>query len=141
VKVLLLALASVACARETAPPVHVVERIVYVAAPPPSKQAEDRELIAALRAPMEGIDESPLVVEAERRRNERRADLAAGASAEREVVYEPVYVPTPAHVVIVRDLPPAARRHDRWWYDRAAERCERRRTRWARERCFREIAR
>jgi hypothetical protein len=50
--------------------------------------------------------------------------------------------PTPrAAVVIVSELPQSQRKHDRWWYERAAKRCERRATEWARVRCLRGIAR
>jgi hypothetical protein len=45
-----------------------------------------------------------------------------------------------ATVAEMKNRPPSERKHDRWWYDRAAERCERRATEWARERCLREIA-
>jgi hypothetical protein len=55
---------------------------------------------------------------------------------------EPKRAPTPrTAVVVVSELPASQRKHDRWWYERARERCERRATEWARVRCLRGIAR
>jgi hypothetical protein len=40
-----------------------------------------------------------------------------------------------------RARPPSERAHDKRWYDRAVERCERRATEWARRRCLADVAR
>ena len=54
---------------------------------------------------------------------------------------EPKRAPTHrAAVVVVSELPPSQRAHTKWWYERAAERCERRATEWARRRCLAEVA-
>lgn len=138
------------CAREAAPVAPtVVERPVYIYVP---------EKNGPPVPPGPGIGESPLVAIAREERvaleAKRDAAEAEAAAREPEVVYVPepyydrrpylaahVYVPTPSSVVIVRDLPASQRKHTRWHYDRAAERCERRPTKWSRDRCLRGVAR
>lgn len=123
------------CASAPPPTVLVVERPVYVYVPEKSGPPVP---------PGPGIGESSLVAIA---REERAAFEAKRAPEVSYVVdstpryVEPYYVPTPQSVVIVRDLPRAERKHTRWHYDRAVERCDRRGTKWARERCYRREAR
>ena len=117
-------------------PVNVTTN-VYVT---PGRSAE-RSAVAMLD---DGpIAESPLVVDAEERRELHEAKLAAMAPpvvVVRDSAPAPYYVPTPSSVVIVRDLPRSQRAHTKWFYDRAAKRCEGRATRWSQNRCLRGVA-
>ena len=50
--------------------------------------------------------------------------------------------PTARTAVTIRsEQPPSQRVHTKWHYERAAKRCDRRATEWARNRCYREAAR
>ena len=124
------------CASAPPPAPRVIEKVVYVHVPEPSPWR---------LPPGPPIPESPLVVEAEQERAENTAERVAAETKPEpapSVVYvnEPAYVPG---VIVVREprRSHARHRHSRGWYERRAERCERRSTRWARERCLREVGR
>lgn len=52
-----------------------------------------------------------------------------------------VYAATPETAVLVRsELPPSQRKHGRAYYERAAARCEKRATEWARRKCLERVA-
>jgi len=138
-------LALVGCA--SAPPQRTVfvERKVYVFVPEKSGPP----------VPLgEGIAPSPLLVEAEQRREEHEAKLTAAEAREPTIVYVPTpnygwRAPYPSSVIVVSERHrhghgarhKAPSRAEKRSHERAAERCGRRGTQWAREKCARGAAR
>jgi hypothetical protein len=119
-------LVAIGCsAQPAAPQTVVVERIVYVEreAPEPVERVE----------PTEPIGASPLLDTHFARQEELRGERAARQAAREApaVVYEPVPVP----VYVERSEPRRLSSIERRQLDRDLDRCERRGSQWARERC------
>jgi hypothetical protein len=142
-------LACSACA-STQKQVETRRTVVVV----PSKQAQDREMIAALQGAPPDVQAAAAQPGATVYVHDETVSYVyqpsgysyswgyPGPYYAGGYYYPPHYrVPTPSSVVIVRDLPPGARRYDKWHYDRAAARCGMRPTKFAQDRCYREVAR
>jgi hypothetical protein len=120
-RVLFLALLTACSTPQPAPQVIVVERTVYVER---DAERERNEALDRMLVPTAPIPESPLLVAAEEQREEAAARRVE-PEPEVEIVYVPVYVEEPRRLSTI----------ERQRLGRELERCERRATRFARERC------